>query len=252
MGKMHELLAVEPNLAGVFGKVLKEASVTFSKKTELFMGYSKRLRMFDEARRVEEAAASEDRTVTTSVDEKLAYIWEHVVPYLDLLAQKEFTNRNATGNLEVDGEIILENVPATLLLTIEQKLTKLREVYETIPTLTPGVNWIPADEIGRGVMKAEVPETTQKTENTITHKVLYDATDKHPAQIEKWTDKKQVGEYTTHKFSGMVTPRQKSDLLSKIDALIMAAKKGRMQANSAEVVSTSIGEKLYNFLHEQK
>lgn len=249
MGKMHELLAVEGNLVGVFTKVVKEASVTFTKKPDHFQEHHKELRMFDSDREYEEAAAEEYKAMVTTVDDKLEYVWGHVTNYVDLLMQKEFTNREATADLEVDGQVIATGLPATFLLSLEQRLTKVRELYETIPTLAPGITWEKDDTRGKGVYKAREPEIRRKTEKAIKHKVLYEATKEHPAQIAEWSEDSHIGDFTTKRWSGMLSSAEKSDLLRRLDKLIMAAKKARMRANTVEVVDTRIGQKLYNYIH---
>ena len=48
MGKLHELLAVEPSIEKVYKNVLEEAKNTFSKKTEHFRGHNRTLKMRDD------------------------------------------------------------------------------------------------------------------------------------------------------------------------------------------------------------
>lgn len=249
MGKMHELLAVEANLVGVFNKVVKEASVTFSKKPDHFQEHHKELKMFDSEREHEEAAAEEHKAMVTTVDDKLEYVWGHVGKLVDLLMQKEFTNRKATADLVVDGVTIAEGLPATFLLTLEQRLAKIRDMYESIPTLAPGVEWEKDENRGRGVYRAKEPEIRRKTEKTVKHKVLYEATKEHPAQIAEWTEDAHIGDFTTKRWSGMLSPAEKSAVLGRLDKLIMAAKKARMRANTVEAEEAEIGTALYNYIH---
>lgn len=252
MGKMHELLAVEGNLVGLFTKVIKEAAVTFSKKPDHFLEHHKQLQMFDSAREFEQAAAEEHKAMVTTVDDKLDYVWKHVTNYIDLLYQKEMTNREASADLVIDGVQIESDVPATFLLTIEQKMTKFRELCEFIPTLAPGSVWELDKGAGKGIYKAQSPEVNRKTEKTVGHKVLYDATPEHPAQLSEWTVDVHVGDFTTRRWSGMLSPAEKSELLSRIDKVIMSAKRARMKANTVDSINVNIGEKLANFIFEKK
>ena len=48
MAKLHELLAVEGDLEGIFKSILDETKHTFSKKPGLFFGFNKKLEMFAE------------------------------------------------------------------------------------------------------------------------------------------------------------------------------------------------------------
>jgi len=252
MGKMHELLAVESNLSGVFSKVIKEAEVTFSKKPDHFLEHHKVLKMFDDERRNEEAAAEEHKAMVTTVNEKLSYVWGHVSSYIDLLMQKEFTNRQAVADLEVDGKTIAKGLPATFLLSLEQRLTKMRDLYESIPTLAPGTEWEIDTNRGRDIYRSKRPEIKRKTEKAVKHKVLYDATTEHPAQISEWSEDVHIGDFETQRWSGMISPAQKSDILKKLDRLIMATKQARMRANTVDVVDAHIGKELYNFVHNNE
>ena len=248
MGKMHELLAVEGNLSGLFVKVLKEATVTFSKKPDHFQEHHKELKMVDSEREFEQAAAEEHKSMVTTVNDKLTYVWKHVTNYIDLLYQKEMTNREASADLVIDGNIIEHNVPATFLLTIEQKMTKFRDVCEVIPTLAPGTTWELDKDRGEGIYKAKHPEVNRKTEKTVGYNVVYDATPDHPAQVVDYSVDVHVGDFTTYRWSGMLSPAEKSELLSRIDKVIMAAKRARMKANSADSVDVKVGKKLADFI----
>lgn len=248
MGKMHELLAVEGNLVGLFTKVMKEAAVTFSKKPDHFLEHHKQLKMFDDDREFEQAAAEEHKAMVTTVDDKLEYVWGHVTNYIDLLYQKEMTNRNASADLVIDGNVIEENVPATFLLTLEQKMTKFRELCELVPTLAPGTVWELDKDRGRGIYKAQKAEVNRKTEKAIGHKVLYEATAEHPAQVTEWSHDIHVGDFTTYRWSGMLSPAEKSELLTRIDKVIMAAKRARMKANTVDTVDVKIGSKLADYI----
>ena len=246
--RLHELLAVETDLETTAKKVVSEAVSTFQKKQEHFLGYRKTLRMFDEARKQEEEAATESKALVTSVDDKLSYVLKSTVKYWDAILQKEKTNQTAVADLVVDGQTIVENVPATWLLGMESRLRALRAVYEAIPTWAPGVDWVPAPEQGTGVYRAAEPVTADKTEKTIAWKVLHPATDKHPAQIEKWVDNVRVGVFSTQKWISSWSPAQKSDAMGRLDKLIRAVKKARQRANNVPVVKVHAAKKIVDYL----
>jgi len=252
MAKLHEVLAVDKDLEQVVSKVVGEAVVTFTKKADHFTGHVRTLRMFDEARKQEEAGQGEVKELTTTVPEKLKYVTEHVVRHYDALAQKEATNQLAKADVILpDGSKLLTDIPATLLLGLENKLAKLREMYDSIPTLQPGVEWQPDSNAAlKGVFKAAHDEVGLKTEKDFQFRILVEPTDKHPAQIEKWNIDKPVGEYTRTRISGMLTPKQKSDLLGRLDDLISAVKQARSRANVQEVQDLKVGKAIFDFLHQ--
>jgi hypothetical protein len=249
MAKLHEVLAVDSDLAETAKKIAAEALVTFQKKADHFFGATKRLEMFDESRKKEEEGAQESKELVSTVQEKLDYVAEHIVRHLDCLAQKESTNQVALADVELDGIKILDNVPATLLLSLENKLALFRKMYEGIPTLAPGLEWIEDPTQREGVYKASHDITRHKTEQTFKSKILVEPTKEHPAQIEKWTEQVPIGNFITTQWSGMVSPARKSELLGRIDALLRAIKKARMRANSTEVLQKPIGKVLFDYIH---
>lgn len=250
MGKLHELLAVEGDLQGTAKKLMEETIKTFG-KPEHFMGQHRKLTMFDAA---EQSKIVEDeyKEMVTTVPKKLDYLGEAVAKFFDAVLQKEATNQNAKADLVIGTQVIAKDVPATFLLGLETKLKELRHVLESAPTLAPGVAWEKDENLGKGVYVMKNPDEKMKTAKTFMHKVLYEATDKHPAQIEKWEEQTAVGKYVTNVQSGMLSPADKSVLLGNCDTLIQAVKKARMKANMVDVVEINIGNDLMNFIFTGK
>jgi len=245
------LLAVDRDLASAAKIVVDEATNTFNKKTEHFLGNVKRLELFDESRKQEESGFAEEKMITTTVGQKLEYVSESLIRYVDVLAQKERTNQEAKADVVFDdGSVFLKDIPATMLLALENHLERWRLMYHSIPTLQPGIEWISDPDQGEGVYKSVNPEIRNKTEKVIRHKVLYDATDKHPAQIEKWTEDAPIGRFINVRWSGMISPAEKSKLLGRIDTLISSIKKARMRANTQEVVKISLGKKIFDYINK--
>jgi hypothetical protein len=250
MGKLHEVLAVVGDLEGVATKILEEAEVTFSKKADHFVGSTRTLKMFDADRANEEADGFEQKELVTTVQSKLDYVAEHLVRYIDAVAQKEATNQAARADVVVNGMTILKEVPATLLLSLENKLARWRKMYAAIPTLQPGVKWADDPTAGMpGVFKSANDVVDLKVEQLVKPVVLYEATKEHPAQVKEVTEKKAVGQFRKEMWSGMWTPARKSLVLGRLDALIKAVKQSRARANETEVVKFDVGETLIGFLH---
>ena len=246
MAKLHEVLAVEGDLAGAYKKILQETSVTFSKKAELFFGFIRTLEMFEEGL---PTPPSESKEVDTTVQDKLDYQKNFIIKYLDLVLQKEATNQKAMADIEIDGVTISKDVPATFLLGLESKLKQMREVYERIPTLPPGIKWEKDINKGEGIYVTSKPEEQFKTEKVIVPQILYEATVEHPAQVEKITETKNVGRYSRTSWSGAISPAEKSALLGRLDKLSRAVKKARQRANTEPVVKRTIGKELFDFIH---
>ena len=250
MAKLHELLAVEGDLETTAKKIWTEASVTFSKKAGLFNGSIRRFEPFDENDKTE---YPEERTkLESTVKEKLDYVAESTIRYFDAMLQKERTNQDAKADLIVDGVVIGKDLPATFLLGLETRLKNMRQIFEAIPTLAPGIQWEIDPQERPHVYKRVHPDEKFKTQKTFQSRVLYDAVVKDgvglPAQIEKWEETENVGKYITDQWSGMISSAEKSNLLTKLDKLIREVKKARQRANMAEVHKINIGKEIFNYI----
>ncbi len=255
MTKLHEVLAVEPDLEGVAKKVTAEATKTFD-KAAMFFGFEKIWEMFDEAQ-ADQAPAPEHQALTTTVGQKLSYVCKHLGRYWDGVLTKEKANQEAKADLVVDGEILLTGAPATFLLGLENKLRGLRAMYEAIPTLSTGTTWEPAPDIGEGVYRAFHPEQRFKTAKTFQHKVLVPAQfpkegeggSSQPAIVERWEETVNVGRSTKTVWSGMISAARKAEILGRLDRVIQETKRARQRANGVEVQKTSFAKKLFEYIN---
>ena len=249
MPKLHELLPVEGDLSGAYDKVLQETSDNFRKHPDRYQGSQKRVELFDADAPDE---APEYKNMDDTVHNKLDYTSEHIIRYFDCVLQKEATNQNATGDIIIDGVSIAENVPATFLLGLESKLTKVRNVvYRFIPTLQPGIHWEKDETQGPNVYKRKYPEENFRTKKVRKNHIKAPATDKHPAQVEVFTEDEKVARIIKDVWCGMPSSAEKSEILKRLDTLIQAVKKARQRANSEEVVKATIGKKLFDFIHNK-
>lgn len=242
---LHELLAVEGDLEGVCKRVLDETKHTLGTKEDHFFGFNRKFEAFDSEDQTK--YPEESKELVTTVGDKLAYMMGHVVRYYDAIAQKEATNQVAKADLVVGGTTLATGLPATLLLGLETRLKSLRGVLDNIPTLAPGVSWQLDENRGKGVYIAP-PEEKLKSEKTVKHKIVAEATKEHPAQVVEYPETKNVGKYTRLIWSGMMTPLEKSAILGRIDKLIRAAKQARQRANTTEVVKLEIGKVITEYI----
>lgn len=244
MAKMHELLAVLSDASTAAGAILSETQATFSKRADHFKGQTRAVTFFDEDRASENSV--ETKEIVTSVGDKLDYTFARVARYWDALFQMEKTNGEAKADLVVGAVTIAEDVPATFLLGMETRLKELRNVLLQIPTLAPELSWTP--DAGDPGVYVSPPQVNFKTEKTLRHKVLYEATDKHPAQIEKWSEDRPVARIETTHRSAMLSPGEKAKLLERTDNLIAAVKKARQRANTVEVINEQIADAMFGYI----
>jgi hypothetical protein len=246
MSKLHQLLAVESDLEGKYKRICEETKKVLN-KPGLFTGSHRKLVMFDDSSKIEHP--EEHQAMTTTVKERLAYTTDSIVSYFDALYQKESTNQKAIADLVVDGTVIAKDVPATFLLGLESRLKYVRSVYESIPTLAAGTEWKKSEDKGADVWDIVHPEEKLKTKMTFKSQILVEPTENHPAQIEKWEEQVAVGKFVKHMWCSMFTSNEKSEVLGRIDKLILATKRARQQANSVTAVNTHVGTAIMNYIN---
>lgn len=246
---LHEILAVIGDLKGAKDKISLETLKVFKDKANLFKGQSRTLKMFDEKRSQEET--SEHTELVTTVMKRLEYMKQSYIRFWDAKLQKEKGAQNAKGDIVVGDDVLAEDVPVYLLLEMENELKAMRNVYDNIPTLAPGVDWTEAPDIGENIWKARHDVVVNKTEKAYRHNVIVPPTDKHPAQVREWTEDVPVGQYSTKQWSGMMSPAEKSQLIERLDRVIRAVKKARQRANSQELEKASFATKLFSYIHDK-
>lgn len=245
MNQLHELLAVLGDRSNTAKAVLDETETTFTKRADHFRGQTRSAKFIDENRAAENV--SETKAMVTTVHDKIDYTLGKVGKYWDTLLQQEDANTRARADLVVDGTVLMKDVPATFLLGMEQRLKNLRNVLLAAPTLDPALVWRKDESAGEHVYRTDTV-TGHRTEKKLQHKVLYDATEQHPAQIERWHEDVVVATIETVHTSGMLSPAEKSAMLGRADKLIAAVKKARQRANCVEVSDIKISSLMFDYI----
>ena len=250
MGKLHELLAVEKDAKDVFSKIIDETLKTFSQRSGHFVESRKSYSPFVEQDK--DRPDEEFTPMVTTVREKLDYAQGSIVRFIDVELQKERANQHASADVVVelpDGttETILEKAPVTFLIQMESVLERVRKFYQEIPTIDPSKIWT-VDDTRTGVWKSEAIERvrTKKVPKVITKA---EATDKFQAQTEIVMSDEAVGTWTQTYASGALSPKQKSQLIARIDLLISGIKIARAKANAQETDNSRFGLKLFNYIN---
>jgi hypothetical protein len=243
--QLHELIAVFADTSNVAKSVLDEARVTFGKKPEHFRGHSRFVQYLDESRQGEDT--TDTKNVVTTVHDKLAYVGQRLGRHWDALYQLEEANQRAVADVVVDGNILVAGAPATWLLGMESRLKMLRDVLLSIPTLDPQIVWEAHEAVGKGHYRSP-PTATFRTEKVFKSKVLYEATEHHPAQLQTWTEDQPVARVDTIQFSTMISPAEKANILERCDNLLRAVKKARQRANAVEVHKNHPAKTLFDYI----
>lgn len=251
---LHELLAVESSLQGQSDTIIAESKKMFSNKHHLFSGKMRTLTIFSrsEANETEIQALEAKEQVSTrpalTVASQLNYAAVPYANYLNVLVAKDQANRLAKADLIVDGEVLAQDVPGTVLLTLEQKLKSIRDLLDAAPTLDPSIDWsVDVNSAIEGVFRS--PEViTVKTQKEPEYVTVSPATDKHAAQVVSREKTSNIGKYTDVSFSANMPVVTKASMLDRVDRLIRACKSARQRANIQEVTTSTLGDSLMRYV----
>lgn len=163
----------------------------------------------------------------------------------DVTASLDATNQTATADVKVDGRVVIAQAPVTFLLTLEKHLVDLRTFIAKLPQLDPAVDW-GFDEVA-GFYRSAPVQTVRTTKIPRNH-VLAPATDKHPAQVQMFSEDVVVGTWTTVRLSGALPATEISEMLGRVDALLQAVKMAREEANATEVVDRKVGADILSYV----
>lgn len=246
--KLHELLAVREDRSSKAKKLTDETRHVLGHNRNLFAGTIKTTKSHSDSRS-KEFDAQEVIAVTTSVQSRLEYTFSSIIAAIDVAASIALTNTVAKADIIVDGKTLKAGVPSTTLLELEKELVQWRETVNFCPTLPAGVEWIPAEnQAVTGVFVTKHAIVKKRTEKVTTPVVLYAATDKHPAQVEKVVNDVPVADITEISYNAMLTSEAKAAMMERAEKLIEAVKAARARANDTEVQFSNVGKVLVDYL----
>lgn len=163
----------------------------------------------------------------------------------DVNAALDWTNTKARADLVVDDNVLIADCPATYLLFLEKQLVDVETFIRKLPVLDPSESWTFDPASGAW---ATNPVRTTKTTKVMRNHVLAAATDKHPAQVQPYTEDKVVGYWRTVKFSGAVPAADIAELLGRVTRLAQAVKFARENANLQPIDDPKPGKAVFDFL----
>ncbi len=176
-----------------------------------------------------------------------------VADVLGRLFQLQFTqdrtNCDARADIEVDGEVILPDVPATFLLFLEKQLVDLRTFIRALPPLDDAERWNRNEGSGTTWYESDPAETvrTKKTPKTFIKWQPPTPEYRQDAQVEVIQEDVRLGTWTTVKLSGAVPGVRIRELDQRITKLIDAVKVARERANSTPAVDRT-ADPLFRYL----
>lgn len=241
MTKLNQILAVERGAKGEAEGTLTKAYHLLG-KTQPITGIARTYKPKDEEG---DQLPPESTLVQVRTKEVIDQVNAKLARMFDVVATKELTNTKAKADVSVDGELLLTNVPATVLLFLEKQLENLHTFIRKLPVLDPAETWT-FDE-NRDVYVTEPTQTT-RTKKVPRNHVKAEPTERHPAQVEMYFEDVIVGTWTTTKFSGALPAKERTRLTERVRKLQEAVKTAREEANLANVEDLRIGRTLLDWV----
>lgn len=240
MGKLFEILAVEPELRSASADAIKEVIGLFKGAPEKLIGT---FRTYFPLAEGGEDFADESTERATTVTDELQRVHQAWIDYVDVALQKEITNQSAEAVVQIGKNEF--RLPATALLNLEQRLQELRNLYSAIPTLDPAEKW-EFDENEQCYVSDK--RTTYKTKKIPKAFEAAPATEQHPAQVHVFHEDERVGHWEAVVYSGMLSKSEKRANLQRIDELLRNVKQARQRANDIEVDELEISSILIDYI----
>jgi hypothetical protein len=211
-------------------------------KAPLLSGVSRTYRKLDDD--APDLTAEHNRVQVVAAD-VVREVGEKLIRLFDVTAVMDWTNQKAKADIVIDGEVLLRDVPATYLLFLEKQLVDLETFMRKLPVLDPAEVWTWNEAANAW---ASEPAETTRTAKVPKAQVLYPATDKHPAQVQAYTEDVIVGYWRTIRFSGAMQAQLVEKLTKRVVKLAEAVKFAREQANMTAVVDPKPGAALFDYL----
>ena len=243
--RLNQVLAVERNVKTRVRTELTDLHKA-SQKSELFDGLNRQYTPKDENG---EAQPPERKLVQKTASDFIKQARDLLTELTDVIATKDAANQQAKADLVVDGVALLRGVPATTLLFLEKELVDINTFVEKLPTLDPAQNWHRDEALGLWVSDPVETSRTKKVQKSL---VLYQATDKHPAQAQMITEDEVVGSYRLVRQSGAIRVQDKTEILERVRKLQKAVKFAREEANTVTADPKSFGDSIFGFLFNGK
>ena len=165
---------------------------------------------------------------------------------ISLTDSRELSNATCAADLKVGDKVIGTKIPVGTLIFLEKYIKEVRDFVANLPVLDPSFTWIWDASAGFYRSNETLTNSTKKLQKPI---VLYDATDKHPAQTQLIVEDIVVGTWKTTTTSSCITVEDKEKYLGKISALLNAIVIARDEANMQEGKQSTLGSNILDYLN---
>lgn len=244
--KLCQFIAIESSVKNRVTTELTEAHKELQ-RSDLFNGHSRRYapRNEDPTSPVGEQLPEENKKVVARAEAIVKLTIDRLVEHYDLAATRDYGNCVAKADVEVDGKVLLKDVPVAHLLFLEKRVEDLLTFIKKLPTLDPTENW---EFNASQDLFATTPVQSVRTKKISRALVLYEATKEHPAQVKEITEDVQAGTWSTIKYSSAIPLQKRNEMLRRAESLQKAIKFAREKANATEVEDKKVGRAVLDFV----
>jgi hypothetical protein len=242
MKKLAQVLATEKQTKEQGNRTLTEVYHVLQKPA-LFTDMTRTYQPSEEGG---EAIPTERNLVQHSVNQLLDLVGNAFASIADTEATKNRANTQTIVDVEVDGEVLLKDMDAPTLLFLENQLKKVLDEFKKLPILDPAYEW--ELDAATGLHRTAEPIEKIRTQKKQRGIVLYDATDKHPAQTQLVVEDIPVGKWSEVMHSGAVPAVRKRELLVRCTNIITAIASARQKANQVDAPPIEVGEKIADWI----
>lgn len=239
--KLNQILAMEKGVRARTGERFAELYKQ-AQKPALFNGFNKTYSPKTEGG---ETFPPEKQRVQIKAEELIRESIKAHIELADMTATRDWANTEAKADIVLDDEVLVKDAPAPFILWLEKQVDNVLTVLRTLPTLDEAETWA-YDE--NAVLWKSDEISTHKTSKTQKGIVLYDATEKHPAQTQLIVQDEVVGYWKTIKVSGALPTPRKAALIARAEKLLKAVQSAREVANMADAPRRDVGSDLFNYL----
>lgn len=244
MTKLNQILAIEKGIKATSTRLLTDLhrkSTTVPLYNGLDRSYTPLAEQGEEFPPENQKLQLRSKTVLKELQTSLGDLF-------DITFTKDNANLKALSNVIIDGKTIMPNVPVTYLLFLEKQLADLHTFISKLPTLDSAENW--NYDVAQSAFKT-TPVKSAKTKKITKPVVLYEATDKHPAQVKEVSEDVVVGYWHTTRYSGALTQEQKDTMMEKLSKLTAAVKFAREEANGTDAPRFAVSDQLFSYLFSE-
>ena len=239
--KQNQVIAIVKGVKSQAEKVTKKVYQKLE-KSDLFSGIDRTYRSKNEEG---DKRPPEKKIVQQTVQNCIVEIKEVNRDMINLVATMDIGNRSTVADIIIDGKVLLQEIPATHLIFLEKRMEDFITFISKLPVLDVAEEWEWNENVSCYTSK---PRESSSTGKVLQHKILVEATEHHPAQVEKYSVDEIVGYWTTILSSGNIKGDDKKSLLDKARLLSESIKIAREEANMEEVQQAKVGTVIMDYL----